>query len=153
MGMVAATAHHSGRRKSAKRPRIVKTIQNIFFCIGSARRTLSSRRRNITQVSEAGSCYQDVLLQKFQLDDARGLGPLEWVVAGLIATADTLLGFCRKVLLNQRGAFPCAGGPAFTLLNCPRLRVSHLCVLCKGWELQTYTLSHFLSKPGAILRG
>jgi len=35
MGMVAATAHHSGSRKSAKRPTIVKTVQNIFFRIGS----------------------------------------------------------------------------------------------------------------------
>ena len=32
--MVAAQAHQKGSKKSATSPSSVKTIQNIFFCIG-----------------------------------------------------------------------------------------------------------------------
>ncbi len=34
MGMVAAKAHQKGSTKSANSPSTIKTIQNIFFCIG-----------------------------------------------------------------------------------------------------------------------
>ena len=33
--MVAAQAHQKGSRKSATSPSSTKTIQNIFFCIGT----------------------------------------------------------------------------------------------------------------------
>jgi len=34
MGTVAANAHHSGKNKSAVRPKTVKVAQKIFFSIG-----------------------------------------------------------------------------------------------------------------------
>jgi hypothetical protein len=41
--MVAAHAHQNGSRTSASRPSSMKTVQNIFFCMGAILRELRER--------------------------------------------------------------------------------------------------------------